>query len=79
MQKRPNTSHLAATALLLALLWGCGLRAVAQEFRVGSFRELPNDVSAFISPVRDLNGDACALVKVAAQADFAFSSPLGIV
>ena len=79
MQKGPNTSHLAATALLLALIWAAAQSAVAQEFRVGSFRELPNDVSAFITPVRDLNGDACALVKVAAQADFAFSSPLGIV
>ncbi len=48
-------------------------------FKVSGFRVLPNDVSAFITPVRDLNGDACALVKVAATDDFAFSSPLGIV
>lgn len=46
---------------------------------VGRFKILPNDVSAFITPVRDLNGDACALVKVIAPEDFAFSSPLGIV
>ena len=38
-----------------------------------------NDISAFISPVRDLNGQACALLKVEAPKDFAFSSPLGIV
>ena len=49
------------------------------HFRVSGFRVLPNDVSAFISPVRDLNGDACALVKVVGPADCAFSSPLGIV
>ena len=51
----------------------------AQEFSVASFRMLPNDVSAFIEPVRDLNNEACALVKVEATEDFAFSSPLGIV
>lgn len=48
-------------------------------FKVLGFRLLPNDVSAFITPVRDLNGVACALVKVVAPPDFAFSSPLGIV
>lgn len=51
----------------------------AQEFSVASFRLLPNDVSAFIHPVRDLNNEACALIKVEAPQDFAFSSPLGIV
>ena len=49
------------------------------SFSVESFRQLPTDVSAFIDAVRDLNGEACALVKVVAPADFAFSSPLGIV
>lgn len=51
----------------------------AQEFSVESFRLLPNDVSAFIHPVRDLNNEACALIKVEAPQDFAFSSPLGVV
>lgn len=63
-------------------------KAVAQDaapvsadstFTVESFRQLPTDVSAFIDAVRDLNGEACALVKVVAPSDFAFSSPLGIV
>ena len=49
------------------------------RFKVSGFKVLPNDISAFITPVRDLNGDACALVKVVAQKEFAFSSPLGIV
>lgn len=49
------------------------------NFKVAGFRTLPTDVSAFITPVRDLNGDACALVKVVAPHEFAFSSPLGIV
>ena len=40
---------------------------------------LPNDVSAFIDNVRDLNDEACALIKVIAPSDFAFSTPLGIV
>lgn len=30
-------------------------------------------------PVRDLNDEPCALVKVEAPSDFAFSTPLGIV
>ena len=49
------------------------------KFGVSGFRTLPNDVTAFISPVYDLNGEACALVKVVASTDFAFSSPLGVV
>ncbi len=51
----------------------------AQRFSVSSFRQLPNDVSAFINPVRDLNDEDCGLVKVMASDDFAFSTPLGIV
>ncbi len=51
----------------------------AQEFSVASFRVLSNDVSAFINEVRDLNDEACALIKVEAPSDFAFSTPLGIV
>lgn len=51
----------------------------SQQFSVLSFRNLPNDVSAFINPVRDLNGEDCALLKVVAPADFVFSTPLGIV
>lgn len=53
--------------------------AKAQEFKVASVKIMKNDVSAFISPVRDLNGQACALIKVEAPADFVFSTPLGIV
>lgn len=48
-------------------------------FAVASFKPLGNDVTAFISPVRDLNGEACALIKVVAPREFAFSTPLGIV
>lgn len=40
---------------------------------------LPNDVTVFVNSVRDLNDEACALVKVEAPSDFAFSTPLGIV
>lgn len=65
--------------LILALLLFCAASLEAQDFSVTSFRPLPNDVSAFISPERDLNDEACALIKVVAPADFAFSSPLGIV
>ena len=55
------------------------LASSAVKFKATGFRVLPNDVSAFITPVRDLNNEACALLKVVAQQDFAFSSPLGIV
>lgn len=62
-------------------LWCLSLhdaKAADSSFTVESFRQLPTDVSAFIDAVRDLNGEACALLKVVAPADFAFSSPLGI-
>ena len=64
-------------AMILWLAIPSALRA--QEFSVASFRQLPNDVSAFINNVRDLNDEACALIKVVAPSAFAFSSPLGIV
>lgn len=51
----------------------------AQEYKVVSFRHLPNDVTAFMTPVRDNNDEACALIKVQAPKEFAFSTPMGIV
>lgn len=51
----------------------------AQQFSVKSFRLLPNDITAYIAPVKDLNQEACALIKVVGEADFVFSTPLGIV
>lgn len=66
-------------AVMLAAMAMLCLTATAQQFRVHLFRQLPNDISAYISPVRDLNGEACALLKVVADEDFAFSTPLGIV
>ena len=65
--------------VLLALWLILPSQLKAQDFSVASFRLLPNDVSAFIHPVRDLNDEACAIIKVEAPTDFAFSSPLGIV
>lgn len=52
-------------AMILWLAIPSALRA--QEFSVASFRQLPNDMSAFINNVRDLNDEACALIKVVAQ------------
>lgn len=51
----------------------------AQKFAVRSFEYLPTEISAFVNTVNDLNGDGCALIKVEAGPDFAFSTPLGIV
>ncbi|MDE5849895.1 MAG: hypothetical protein K2H38_07115 [Muribaculaceae bacterium] len=76
MKTKP--SH-AMMMLILALTVFLPGSAMAQEYSVASFRELPNDVSAFINPVRDLNDEDCALMKVVAPADFVFSTPLGIV
>ena len=53
--------------------------AHGQQFTVSGFRTLSNDISAFVHSVRDLNGTACALIKVQVSSDFAFSTPLGIV
>ncbi len=66
-------------ALLLAILAAGQQKATGQQFSVAGFRVLPNDVSAFITPVYDLNDEPCALIKVVAPEEFAFSSPLGIV
>lgn len=78
--KRIHHLGFACKFIIIVGLWltdsGCML---AQDFSVGSFRLLPNDVSAFVNSVRDLNDEACALVKVEAPSDFAFSTPLGIV
>lgn len=70
----------ASKLVLTTLMWLFFQATMcSQEFSVASFQVLPNDVSAFINNVRDLNDEACALIKVEAPSDFAFSSPLGIV
>ena len=63
----------------LAICIAAALPCAAQKFSVISVNAQKNDISAFISPVRDLNGQACALLKVEAPKEFAFSTPLGIV
>ena len=77
MIRPSSTLHFRLLAIVLCL-WTAG-RMDAQEFIVRSFRMLPNDITAYIEPVRDLNDEACALLKVVGDKDFAFSSPLGIV
>lgn len=77
MIRPSSTLHFRLLAIVLCL-WTAD-RMDAQEFIVRSFRMLPNDITAYIEPVRDLNDEACALLKVVGDKDFAFSSPLGIV
>lgn len=72
------TSAWSRLLLVALILLGAG-SASAQDFSVRSFRMLANDITAYIDPVRDLNNEACALVKVVGDPDFVFSSPLGIV
>ncbi|MDO4185730.1 MAG: hypothetical protein Q4D30_04480 [Bacteroidales bacterium] len=61
------------------LLCICSTAVWAQDFRVTSFSLLESDLTARVDPVLDLNGDACALVRVMADKRFEFSGPLGIV
>lgn len=65
-------------AAVMAIM-GFTIDVSAQKFAVGGFRLLPNDVSAFIDPVKDLNGEDCALIKVQADTAFVFTAPLGVV
>lgn len=65
--------------ITIAVSFSFCVDAVAQDFKVRSFRQLPNDITAYINPIRDLNQEACALIKIVGDKDFAFSSPLGIV
>lgn len=74
--KKTRTAYLLLVTLIALM---AGNDAWAQRFSVASFKALPNDVSAFINPVRDLNDEDCGLIKVIASADFAFSTPLGVV
>lgn len=81
MMKHPASLHKIDVKCLLSGLLLCFtcLQVAAQQFSVRSFRLLPNDISAYIDPVKDLNQEACALIKVVADCDFVFSTPLGIV
>lgn len=63
---------------LIATLLSLTICGRSQQFKADSLRVLPNDISASMEPVYDLNNDICALVKVVCSHDFAFSSPLGI-
>lgn len=74
--QHPCTIRLLLMLLLTALM---PHQAAAQEFSVTRFDLLQNDISAYMEPVRDLNGEACALLRVSATSDFSFSTPLGIV
>lgn len=74
-QTLPCCVRWACTALLL----GMSVLLRAQEFTVQQFRPLPNDISAFVNPVKDLNDEACALLKIVGSPDFVFTTPLGIV
>lgn len=64
---------------MFILLICCCATVCAQEFRVASFSLLESDLTARVNPVFDLNGDACALIKVTGDSRFDFSGPLGIV
>lgn len=64
--------------ILLGILL-IGFPLYAQQFSVQRFRLLPNDISAYIHPIKDLNEEVCALIKVVGSRDFVFSTPLGIV
>ncbi len=76
MTMKRSTFRLMITAVLIF----AGIsETAAQRFAVESFRMLPNDVTAFVNPIRDLNDESCGLIKVMGSEDFVFSTPLGIV
>lgn len=79
LPSRTYTCSIALRAVAILMAMVMALSAYARQFEVASFRHLPNDVTAFITPVRDLNDNPCALLKVEAAPEFAFSTPLGIV
>lgn len=82
MMKPKTLTHIRNMVAILIMALIAAIYAIpmsAQEFKVEGFKDLPNDISAFINPVRDLNDEDCALLKVVAPADFVFSTPLGIV
>lgn len=66
-------------SFIIALLCMVAPLMAQHQFNINSFRVLSNDISAFVHPVKDLNDEACALIKVVANHDFVFSTPLGIV
>lgn len=74
-KKLSNAKRYVLTAAVLLIFSAMH----AQQFSVQSFRQLPNDISAYIQPVKDLNDEACALIKIVGSRDFAFSTPLGVV
>lgn len=61
-QRGDISRALRSLPILLIMFIGCYSRTYGQDFTVSKFRPLPNDVSAFITPVRDLNDEACALI-----------------
>ena len=68
----PETRRYMLTTVMLLIFSAM----YAQQFSVQNFRHLPNDISAYIQPVKDLNDEACALIKIVGSRDFAFSTPL---
>ncbi|MDE6267910.1 MAG: hypothetical protein K2M04_02385 [Muribaculaceae bacterium] len=70
---------LISIAVVVMLLTTAVSATAKETFSVAGFRQLPNDVSAFVNPVRDLNDEDCGLIKVIASPEFVFSTPLGIV
>lgn len=69
--KERKAGVVIAIMSLLLMPFSCS----AQNFSVASFRLLPNDVSAFIDNVRDLNDEACALMKIEALQATLLSPP----
>lgn len=71
--------HRIKKLLLFLGLLLIAISMYAQQFSVQRFRILPNDISAYIHSEKDLNDEACALIKIVCNRDFVFSTPLGIV
>ena len=64
--------------LVLSLLFS--ITSIADEFEVKKFEKAPNDISARANAREDVNGNACAIIKVLTDlGGLGFESNLGIV
>lgn len=76
---RMSISRLTYSIIFAVMIVVSSTCVSAQSFTIESFKPLPNDVTAFINPVNDLNDTGCGLIKVPGTNDFVFATPLGVV
>jgi len=67
---KPPNIHNYKFCILLLFLVSYSLAGISQNISVKSFKVLPNDMDARVNyPVKDQNGEKCALIKVVTDQD----------